>query len=77
MAKAATGRAASAKKAASAPPAKPNRERPPEPERYKANKAELLEFYRQMLLIRRFEERAGQLYGLGLIGGFCLSLIHI
>ncbi|MCX8515602.1 MAG: pyruvate dehydrogenase (acetyl-transferring) E1 component subunit alpha, partial [Alphaproteobacteria bacterium] len=27
--------------------------------------------YRQMLLIRRFEERAGQLYGLGLIGGFC------
>ena len=31
----------------------------------------LLEFYRQMLLIRRFEERAGQLYGMGLIGGFC------
>ena len=27
--------------------------------------------YKQMLLIRRFEERAGQLYGLGLIGGFC------
>ena len=24
-----------------------------------------------MLLIRRFEERAGQLYGMGLIGGFC------
>ncbi|MBX7247723.1 MAG: pyruvate dehydrogenase (acetyl-transferring) E1 component subunit alpha [Caulobacteraceae bacterium] len=35
------------------------------------DKAELLEFYRQMLLIRRFEERAGQLYGMGLIGGFC------
>ena len=33
--------------------------------------AELLEFYRQMLLIRRFEEKAGQLYGMGLIGGFC------
>lgn len=33
--------------------------------------AELLAFYRQMLLIRRFEERAGQLYGMGLIGGFC------
>jgi pyruvate dehydrogenase E1 component alpha subunit len=32
---------------------------------------QLLEFYRQMLLIRRFEERAGQLYGMGLIGGFC------
>ncbi|MEK7820347.1 MAG: pyruvate dehydrogenase (acetyl-transferring) E1 component subunit alpha, partial [Pseudomonadota bacterium] len=31
---------------------------------------ELLEFYRQMLLIRRFEEKAGQLYGMGLIGGF-------
>jgi pyruvate dehydrogenase E1 component alpha subunit len=34
-------------------------------------KDQLLEFYRQMLLIRRFEERAGQLYGMGLIGGFC------
>jgi pyruvate dehydrogenase E1 component alpha subunit len=32
---------------------------------------ELLEFYRQMLLIRRFEEKAGQMYGMGLIGGFC------
>ena len=32
---------------------------------------ELIEYYRQMLLIRRFEERAGQLYGMGLIGGFC------
>lgn len=32
---------------------------------------ELREYYRQMLLIRRFEERAGQLYGMGLIGGFC------
>ena len=34
-------------------------------------KEDLLEYYRQMLLIRRFEERAGQLYGMGLIGGFC------
>ncbi|WOK36971.1 pyruvate dehydrogenase (acetyl-transferring) E1 component subunit alpha [Sphingomonas sp. C3-2] len=48
-----------------------NRERPKEPQRYKASKDELLEFYREMLLIRRFEEKAGQLYGLGLIGGFC------
>ena len=32
---------------------------------------ELLKFYREMLLIRRFEEKAGQLYGMGLIGGFC------
>ncbi len=38
---------------------------------YAASDEELLELYRQMLLIRRFEERAGQLYGLGLIGGFC------
>ena len=38
---------------------------------YKADKAELMQFYEQMLLIRRFEEKAGQLYGLGLIGGFC------
>ncbi len=30
-----------------------------------------LEAYRQMLLIRRFEEKAGQMYGMGLIGGFC------
>ena len=36
-----------------------------------ADKDELLAFYRSMLLIRRFEERAGQLYGMGLIGGFC------
>ncbi len=35
------------------------------------NPAKLLDYYRQMLLIRRFEERAGQLYGMGLIGGFC------
>jgi pyruvate dehydrogenase E1 component alpha subunit len=34
-------------------------------------KSDLTEFYRGMLLIRRFEEKAGQLYGMGLIGGFC------
>jgi pyruvate dehydrogenase E1 component alpha subunit len=32
---------------------------------------ELLAHYRRMLLIRRFEEKAGQMYGMGLIGGFC------
>ena len=32
---------------------------------------ELLGYYRDMLLIRRFEERAGQMYGMGLIGGYC------
>jgi pyruvate dehydrogenase E1 component alpha subunit len=35
------------------------------------SKEELLSYYREMLLIRRFEEKAGQLYGMGLIGGFC------
>jgi pyruvate dehydrogenase E1 component alpha subunit len=34
-------------------------------------KDEELEAYRDMLLIRRFEEKAGQMYGMGLIGGFC------
>ncbi len=32
---------------------------------------QLMRGYRDMLLIRRFEEKAGQLYGMGLIGGFC------
>ena len=32
---------------------------------------DLLSYYREMLLIRRFEEKAGQMYGMGLIGGFC------
>ena len=32
---------------------------------------EKLSLFRDMLLIRRFEEKAGQLYGMGLIGGFC------
>jgi pyruvate dehydrogenase E1 component alpha subunit len=36
-----------------------------------AGKDDVLRYYRDMLLIRRFEERAGQLYGMGLIGGFC------
>ena len=62
-------------KAATRPPvasaAEPVRERPPEPQRYTATSEELLKFYSEMLTIRRFEERAGQLYGMGLIGGFC------
>lgn len=36
-----------------------------------SRKDEYLSYYREMLLIRRFEERAAQLYGMGLIGGFC------
>ncbi len=34
-------------------------------------KEQELHAYREMLLIRRFEEKAGQLYGMGFIGGFC------
>ncbi|MGB0682845.1 MAG: pyruvate dehydrogenase (acetyl-transferring) E1 component subunit alpha [Magnetovibrionaceae bacterium] len=36
-----------------------------------ATPEELLHYYEEMLSIRRFEEKAGQLYGMGLIGGFC------
>jgi pyruvate dehydrogenase E1 component alpha subunit len=36
-----------------------------------SSKDEELKAYRDMLLIRRFEEKAGQMYGMGLIGGFC------
>ncbi|MBC7986017.1 MAG: pyruvate dehydrogenase (acetyl-transferring) E1 component subunit alpha [Sphingomonadaceae bacterium] len=75
MARAATSKPAAPKPAPAKPPprksATPALARPAEPTRYKASKDQLLEFYRQMLLIRRFEEKAGQLYGLGLIGGFC------
>jgi pyruvate dehydrogenase E1 component alpha subunit len=50
----------------------PASRRPREDRRAAApDKDELLGDYRAMLLIRRFEERAGQLYGMGLIGGFC------
>ncbi|MGO9787743.1 MAG: thiamine pyrophosphate-dependent enzyme, partial [Stellaceae bacterium] len=41
---------------------------PPEAE---VSAEKMLEFYRSMLLIRRFEEKAGQMNGMGLIGGFC------
>jgi pyruvate dehydrogenase E1 component subunit alpha len=44
-------------------------EQPPEVPEF--SKEQELAAYRQMLLIRRFEEKAGQLYGMGLIGGFC------
>ena len=73
MAKPTTPRPSRAKAKAAAPVAGAdhNRPRPEAPSDYKASKEELLEFYRQMVLIRRFEEKAGQLYGLGLIGGFC------
>ncbi len=35
------------------------------------SKQEFLGYYRNMLLIRRFEEKSGQLYGMGIISGFC------
>lgn len=44
---------------------------PATPEPSDFTKEEELRAYRDMLLIRRFEEKAGQLYGMGFIGGFC------
>lgn len=41
------------------------------PSDYKSNKEFLLKAYEDMLLIRRFEEKSGQLYGMGKISGFC------
>jgi pyruvate dehydrogenase E1 component alpha subunit len=41
------------------------------PEAAKSNSESQKKLYHDMLMIRRFEERAGQLYGMGLIGGFC------
>jgi pyruvate dehydrogenase E1 component alpha subunit len=52
--------------ATSAQPAAISFPKPPE-----FTREEELAAYREMLLIRRFEERAGQLYGMGFIGGFC------
>ena len=40
-------------------------------ERVDGRSADLQRYFHDMLLIRRFEEKAGQLYGMGLIGGFC------
>jgi pyruvate dehydrogenase E1 component alpha subunit len=47
------------------------RPRPGKGEEPELAPAEVLQLYRDMLLIRRFEEKAGQMYGMGLIGGFC------
>src|SRR5204863_3423390 len=47
---------------------KPNRVKPADAQ---ISAETLKRWYSQMLLIRRFEERAGQMYGMGLIGGFC------
>src|SRR5262252_1785616 len=53
------------------PAMKPKVESLPASKSPPASADQLKSFYRDMLLIRRFEERAGQLYGMGLIGGFC------
>ncbi len=50
-------------------PARRKRAKNPAPA--KLSSEQHLQFYRDMLLIRRFEEKAGQMYGMGLIGGFC------
>lgn len=39
--------------------------------KYKPTREKYLESYKKMLLLRRFEEKCGQLYGMGEIGGFC------
>lgn len=73
-AKTSTSRRPAAAKAAPAKVAKAakgKRQLPGKPAKPDLGKAELLKLYRDMLLIRRFEEKAGQLYGQGLIAGFC------
>ena len=47
------------------------REEPARPPHAALTPEDYLAAYRKMLLIRRFEEKAGQLYGMGFIGGFC------
>src|SRR3546814_15120246 len=71
LAKAPARTAPAPKKTASTPAPATNRETPRDPVPYDATPEELEKFYREMLLIRRFEEKPGQLYGLGLTGGFC------
>jgi len=64
-------KAAAAKPAAIKVPAMGTNGTKPPQSAPKLNGPELVGYLRDMLLIRRFEERAGQLYGMGLIGGFC------
>ncbi|MEY4270751.1 MAG: Pyruvate dehydrogenase component subunit alpha [Pseudomonadota bacterium] len=71
MAKASTRVPMPKEKTARAAPTKTQRDGPRDAAPFAATPAQLEQFYREMLLIRRFEEKAGQLYGLGLIGGFC------
>jgi pyruvate dehydrogenase E1 component alpha subunit len=60
------------KPAAPSPARRAGAESPGKPDEAPAfSKQDELKAYRDMLLIRRFEEKAGQMYGMGLIGGFC------
>jgi pyruvate dehydrogenase E1 component alpha subunit len=59
-----------AKKKPPAPPAEAAKPKPTNAVPDLGKERELKAF-REMLLIRRFEEKAGQMYGMGLIGGFC------
>ena len=68
MAKAVTSKAGGSKASGSSAR---KRKTKPAPPITKSNLDTVLGYYRQMLLIRRFEEKAGQMYGMGLIGGFC------
>ncbi|MDO8535295.1 MAG: pyruvate dehydrogenase (acetyl-transferring) E1 component subunit alpha [Xanthobacteraceae bacterium] len=52
-------------------PARPGQDQAGEPAVAALSREAEIRAYREMLLIRRFEEKAGQLYGMGLIGGFC------
>ena len=61
--------ATAARKAAPKAAAKPALRKNALPREF--SKDEDLKAYREMMLIRRFEEKAGQMYGMGLIGGFC------
>ena len=58
-------------KAKKSPAAKAAGDMPVTPKPKILTKEQDLAAYREMLLIRRFEEKAGQLYGMGFIGGFC------
>src|SRR5690348_7849437 len=53
------------------PAKRPEKQEKAVPNTARSNSEALKKLYSDMLLIRRFEERAGQLYGMGLIGGFC------
>lgn len=65
----ATSKSAASKKSAKPAAAKKAKRGSDQPPDFSAE--EEMHAYRQMLLIRRFEEKAGQMYGMGVIGGFC------